>query len=110
MNTARRTISLSPDSDSNDAQSGQYRMVQPRARTSSPMPAALPARRQRAHNNAEYLDGPLAVPVNGASLKSTPVRGAPAPMKSAKPRVVSLVALDDAFEDEFAEQNAADTP
>lgn len=103
MNTASQPISLHPDSDSNeDAPSGQYRMVQPR--------------RQRAHNNSEYLDtrGGAMATVNGASLKSVPVKSAPSPVASAKPKVVSLLSLDDAFddalEDEFAEQNAPDAP
>jgi hypothetical protein len=115
MNTAR-SISLAPECDPTSSEgSGQYRMVQPRAR------------RQRAHNNAEYLGGPHAVPVNGASLNSLPVKSAPAksastPIKSVKPKVVSLLSLDDAFEDErmdestpthedeWAEQNAPDAP
>lgn len=104
MNTARRDISLNSDADSNqDEPSGQYRMVQPRSKGQSLMPVPLPARRQRAHNNSEYLSGAMAAPVNGASLKSVPVDSAPAKSAattSAKPKVVSLVALDDAFEEE----------
>jgi hypothetical protein len=115
MNTAR-SIPVRPDFESKDsktpAPSGQYRMVQPRAE--SLMPAPLPARRKRAHNNSEYLDpreGAFALPINGASLKSVPVKSAPvksAPVKSARPKVVSLVSLDDAFEDDS--ENEGDTP
>ena len=93
------------------------------------MPAPLPPRRKRAHNNSEYLDpndGAFAPPVNGASLGSLPVPEDPwknelaknepsknalaqsAQAKSAKPRVVSLVSLDDAFEDETVESFAND--
>jgi hypothetical protein len=96
MNTAR-SIPLGPTPNSESkkpAQSGQYRMIQPRE--DSLMPAPLPARRQRAHNNSEYLAG--GAPVNGASLKSIPIKSAP--MKSARPKVVSLLSLDDAFGDE----------
>lgn len=80
------------------------------------MPAPLPPRRKRAHNNSEYLDpneGAFTPPVNGASLPSLPVPEDPwknepsknaqpksAQPRSAKPKVVSLVSLDDAFEDE----------
>jgi hypothetical protein len=114
MNTAR-SISLRPDSDSHDskspAPSGQYRMVQPRAESLMPVP--LPARRKRAHNNTEYLDpkdGAFALPINGASLRSIPVKSAPVkspPVTIAKPKVVSLVSLDDAFEDESEDQGDA---
>lgn len=122
MNTARRAISLSPDVDSNeDEPSGQYRMVQPRSKAQSLLPVPLPPRRQRAHNNSEYLGGGMAAPVNGATLKSIPAgRSAPVRSASAKPRVVSLISLDDAFEDEspiaktddyaFANETEGDAP
>lgn len=135
MNTARRAHSLPPDSDSNSnvskspAPSGQYRMVQPRPE--SVMPAPLPPRRKRASNNTEYLDPQdrgFAKPVNGASLRSVPPASTPMhaqapasapgkapedlwknepskPVKSGKPKVVSLVSLDDAFEDETSDED-----
>ena len=113
MNTARRSISLNPDSDSKKpAPSGQYRMVQPRSRPDSLMPAPLPARRQRAHNNAQYLDTkPIVVPLKSLPpAKSADVKSAPtksAPVQSAKPKVVSLD-LDDAFD--FEGEEPADAP
>lgn len=112
MNTARRSISLTPDSDSKKpGASGQYRMVQPRSKGQSLMPAPLPARRARSHNNAQYLDTkPIVVPLKSLP-PAPPAKSAPAksaPVKSAKPKVVSLETLDDAFE--FEGEEAADAP
>ena len=76
MNTARRAISLTPESDSKKpAPSGQYRMVQPRSRPDSLMPVPMPARRARSHNNAQYLDEkPIVVPLKSLPpVKSAPV-------------------------------------
>jgi hypothetical protein len=106
MSTARR-ISVLPESDSNPAPSGEYRMVQPRAK-------ALPATNRR-RISGEYLDlkdGPIAMPMPIPNASARPKKQESGPVKSARPKVVALDCLDDAFgdEDTYPEENAPDAP
>lgn len=115
---ARRPVPPLLECDSNPAASGQYRMVQPRAKAPAPAPTPapgpMPARRRISGQYLDLKDGPIASPMalDMASELESPL-GLPIPVanaqpkkhesgrvKSARPKGVSLESLDDAFEDE----------
>lgn len=111
MTTARRPVSPLPEHDSSPAPSGQYRMVQPRAKTQSPMPSPQPVRRRISGQYLDLKDGPIAAPIPITSAR--PRKQESGPVRSVRPKVVSLESLDDAFEDEYPnerDEEAGDAP
>lgn len=77
-------------------------MVQPRAKaqaqTQTPEPSPKPSRRRVSGQYLDLKDGPIALPIPITSAR--PRKQESGPVKSARPKVVSLESLDDAFEDE----------
>lgn len=104
MSTARRSITPLPERDSKPEPSGQYRMVQPRVKAEPPMPVPLPARRRISGQYLDLKDGPIAPPIPISSAR--PKKHESGPVRSARPKIVSLESLDDAFDDEPANHYA----